>query len=226
MRDVLTPTDMALLNRSETIRTLLCLVPLIILTGCIVTYREVPVKHSVLGSHTSPAPVACHQTVQFSYGQTSHEEWTWGGIYQWTYSGLFSPVGIAEILENSLQHIAGCTSAINDSRWPRTEVIVNVREKPYRWHWYGELLGRVSSQLYFLIPFYINEGGWEFSYRIHPQDKPTKTYQYDITARQFYWILLMPFAWVNFFTPSMEDAVRATTAQFLLDAQRDEYWRD
>lgn len=212
-------------KRSETVPILVCLMPLAFLSGCIVMHRDFPVGNSVIGSPKSPAPAACHQTVQFSYGHTSHDEWVWGGTYQWTYSGLFSPGGIAEILENSLHHAAGCTTAINDSKGLRTQVVVDVREKPYRWHWYGEPLGRLSSQLYFLIPFYINEGGWEFSYNIHPQDKPAKTYRYDITASQFYWILLMPFAWVNFFTPSVEDAVQATTAQFLLDAQRDEYWR-
>lgn len=213
-------------KRSKTVPILFCLMLLAILSGCIVTYRDFPVVKPLIGSPTSPALAPCHQTVQFSYGRTSHDEWVWGGTYQWTYSGLFSPVGIAGILEDSLQHAAGCTSGADYSIWPRTEVVVNVREKPYPWHWYGELLGRVSSQVYFLIPFYINESGWELSYSVHHRDRLTKTYQYDITAKQFYWILLMPFTWVNFFTPSMEEAVQATTAQFVLDAQRDEYWRN
>ncbi len=207
---------------------LLCLMPLVILSGCIVTYRDFPIGNSITGPHTITAWAPCHQTVQFSYGLMKNDEWTWGGTYQWTYSGLFSPAGMAGVLEDSLQHAAGCSRDTHHSTWPRTEVVVNVREKPYRWRWYGELLGRLSSHMYFLIPFYIDEGGWEFAYSVHRRDRPIKTYQYDITARQFYWILLMPFSWVNFFTHSMEEAVQSTTAQFVLDAQRDEYeyWRD
>ena len=35
--------------------------------------------------------------------------------------------------------------------------------------------------------------------------------------------MLLPFSWINFFTYSLEDAVRSTTAQFVMDAQRDGY---
>ena len=97
--------------------------------------------------------------------------------------------------------------------WPRTEVVVSVLEKPYPWHWYGELLGRLSSATYFVIPFYINEGGWEFSYRVTHRDMLPKTYKYDITARQFYWTLLIPFFWMNVFTYNLDDAVQSTTVQ-------------
>jgi hypothetical protein len=165
----------------------------------------------------------CHQTVQFSYGLTGRDEWVWGGTYQWTYSGLFSPAGVADVLQEAL-HAAGCSSGPLYTTWPRTEVVVSVHEKPYPWHWYGEMLGRLSSNTYFVIPFYINEGGWEFSYSVHHRDMLTKTYKYDITARQFYWILLAPFSWANLFTYSIEDAVQSTTAQFVVDARRDGYY--
>jgi hypothetical protein len=35
------------------------------------------------------------------------------------------------------------------------------------------------------------------------------------------WIVLLPFAWLNFFTNDLKDAVRGATLQFLIDAQRD-----
>jgi len=101
--------------------------------------------------------------------------------------------------------------------------VVSVLEKPYPWHGYGEHLGRISSIAYFIIPFYINEGGWEFSYRVYAQGMLKKTYKYEITARQFYWLALLPFFWINFFTYSLEDAVQSTTAQFVVDAQLDGY---
>ncbi len=195
------------------------------LSGCIVTYRDSPMANSLPSMSAMPAPVPCHQTVQFSYGLEGREsdEPTWGGTYQWTYSGVLSPPGVARALQDALEHTAGCSGDPLYTTWPRTEVVVKVLEKPYPWHWYGELLGRLSSNTYFVIPFYINEGGWEFSYSVHHRNMLTKTYTYDITARQFYWALLLPFSWMNLFTHSLEDAVQSTTAQFVADARRDGY---
>ncbi len=95
------------------------------------------------------------------------------------------------------------------------------------WHiraLYGEYLGWISSKVYLVLPFYIQEGGWEFSYSVTHQNVLRKTYTYEITARQFYWLLLLPFSWINFFTYSLEDAVQSTTAQFVMDAQREGYF--
>jgi hypothetical protein len=117
--------------------------------------------------------------VQFSYGLGGEGNYgfTWGGTYQWIYSGVFSPTGVASALEDVIQQSAGCSSdPVHAFLWPRTEVVVSVLEKPYPWHWYGELLGRLSSATYFVIPFYINEGGWEFSYRVTHRDMLPKTY--------------------------------------------------
>ncbi|MFY4730765.1 hypothetical protein [Nitrospira sp. BLG_2] len=204
-------------------RSLLLLVLLVGLSGCIVTYRDFPIANPFPGMSATPAPVPCHQTVQFSYGLAESESYgaTWGGPYQWTYSGMLSPPGVARALHDALQ-LAGCSGDPLYTTWPRTEVVVKVLEKPYPWHWYGELLGRLSSSTYFVIPFYIDEGAWEFSYSVH-QNMLTKTYTYDITSRQFYWVLLLPFSWMNVFTYNLEDAVRSTTAQFVADARRDGY---
>jgi hypothetical protein len=191
---------------------------LVSLSGCIVTYHDYPIPRALPRNDRTIAHTNCHQTVQFSYGQTE------GGRYQWTYSGAFSPMGMAPILEEALQNYAGCSSSRTagyPSQQPGTEVVVSVQEKPYPWRWYGEYLGWISSKLYLVFPFYINEGGWEFSYIINHQNALTKTYKYEITARQFYWILLLPFCWINVFTYSLDDAVQSITAQFVVDAQRE-----
>ena len=206
-----------------TMRDLMIFILLIPLSGCLVTYRDFPVVNSLPSNDVTPLP--CHQTIEFSYGLVggSYAQ-TWGGAYQWTYSGVFSPTGVRSALEDALQQSAGCSSdPVHAFQWPRTEVVVSVLEKPYPWHWYGELLGRLSSNLYFIFPFYINEGGWEFSYHVTHRDRLPKTYTYDITARQFYWVLLLPLSWINLYTYSLDDAVHSTTAQFVADAQRDGY---
>ncbi|MGC4098764.1 MAG: hypothetical protein QM706_16750 [Nitrospira sp.] len=177
-------------------------------------------------SEASADPAPCHQTVQFTYGleQGGSEAWLWGGTYRWTYSGVLSPTEITHALEHALQQSAGCSSdPATLFLWPRTEVVVSVQEKPYPWHWYGEPLGRLSSNTYFIIPFYINEGGWEFTYHVMHRDRPPKIYTYDITAKQFYWVFLLPLSWMNVFTFNLDKAVQSTTVQFVSDAQRDGY---
>ena len=198
--------------------SLFLLVLVMSLPGCIVTYRDFPVPR-IDGISAHPA---CYQTIQFSYGQET------GGTYQWTYSGLFSPAGLKPALEGALQHYAGCSSSrtLYSSMRPATKVRVSVQEKPYQWRWYGEYLGRISSKFYLALPFYIDEGGWELSYSIIHQNILKRTYTYQITARQFYWLLLLPFSWLNVFTYSLDDAVRSTTAQFAVDAQREGYLED
>ncbi len=74
-----------------------------------------------------------------------------------------------------------------------------------------------------LIPIYSGQGGWALSYSVYDQNALKKTYNYDITLKRFFWLLLLPFLWINFFTYSLDDAVRSTTAQFVVDAQRDGY---
>ncbi len=203
-------------------RSLIVFLLLVTLSGCIVTYRAPPRKHSLSSLSATPVLTPCHQTVEFSYGLGEGKERSaWRGTYQWTLSSVLAPSNVARTMEDALQQAAGCSSDVFYTTWPRTDVMVHVQEKPYPWHWYGELLGQLSSNTGFILPFYINEGGWEFTYRVSRQHRVTKTYTYDITARQFYWVVLLPFSWMNVFTESLEDAAQSTTAQFVADARQD-----
>jgi hypothetical protein len=73
-----------------------------------------------------------------------------------------------------------------------------------------------------LIPVF-KQGGWELSYSVYDLNALKQTYHYEITSKQFFWLLLLPFSWINFFTYRLEDAARSTTPQFVVDAQRDGY---
>ena len=191
-------------------------------SGCIVTYRDSSNSSALRLSHKRDDcthHVSPHRPV--SYGQTE------GGTYQWTYSGAFSPMGMAPLLEDALQRYAGCSSSrdfVYSSMEPGTEVVVTVQDKPYPWRWYGENLGWISSKLYLIFPFILTKGAGNFLTASIHQNVLTKTYKYEITARQFYWILLLPFSWMNVFTHSLrQDGVQSTTAQFVVDAQREGY---
>ena len=71
------------------------------------------------------------------------------------------------------------------------------------------------------LPYYAEEGGTTVVYTLYRDGQLTQTYRYPITKKGAGWIVLLPFAWLNFFTNDLKDAVRGATLQFLIDAQRD-----
>lgn len=83
--------------------------------------------------------------------------------------------------------------------------------------------GEASLAGLYLFPIYSGQDGWALSYSVYDRNALKKMYKYEITTKVFYWLLLLPFSWINFFTYSFDDAVRSTTAQFVVDAQRDGY---
>ncbi|MBK5281713.1 MAG: hypothetical protein JJE16_06460 [Nitrospiraceae bacterium] len=72
-----------------------------------------------------------------------------------------------------------------------------------------------------VLPYYAEEGGTTVVYTLYRDGQLTQTYRYPITKQGAGWIVLLPFAWLNFFTNDLKDAVRGATLQFLIDAQRD-----
>ena len=72
-----------------------------------------------------------------------------------------------------------------------------------------------------VIPHYSDEGGLTVDYHLYKNRAPQHTYQYRIYKKGAGGLLLLPFAWLNFFTDDLKDALRGTTLQFLIDAQRD-----
>jgi hypothetical protein len=87
----------------------------------------------------------------------------------------------------------------------------------------GGIVSDILIWLALIIPVYNGEGGWQLSYSFYDRNAVKKTYAYEITQKRFTWLLVLPFSWINFFTYSLDDAVRSTTAQFVIDAQRDGY---
>jgi len=128
-------------------------------------------------------------------------------------------------LQEALKNYGGCSSSSPvdyTSKGAETEVVVSVLEKSCPG--YYEFLAHsfvISSGLF---PFYCGQSGWELFYSFYDgKDALKKTYQYEITFKEFDWLLLLPFSWINFCTYSLKEAVRSTTAQFVVDAQRDGY---
>jgi hypothetical protein len=201
------------------------LVLLVTLSGCIVTYRDFPIVDPLPSVYEPTAPPRCRQTIQFPGGLSE------GAHYEETYSDedVWSRLRADRALQEALKDYAGCSSSLpvaHNSKWAETAVVVRVLEKPNP-KMFGEGQGGIVSDiliwLALIIPVYNGEGGWQLSYSFYDRNAVKKTYAYEITQKRFTWLLVLPFSWINFFTYSLEDAVRSTTAQFVIDAQRDGY---
>ena len=197
-------------------RSLILLGLLVTLSGCIVTYRDFPIVNPLPSPYEPTAPPPCGQTVEFP-GRLAER-----GTNQWTYyEDGWSGLSVDGPLQEALQHYAGCRSSlpvVYNSKWAETKVVVRILVKPITSS-YG---GNVPHWLVILIPV-LRQGGWELSYSVYDRNALKKTYNYEITSKQYMWLFLLPFSWINFFTYSGGDALRSTTAQFVVDAQRDGY---
>ena len=72
-----------------------------------------------------------------------------------------------------------------------------------------------------LLPYYTDEGGTTVIYSLYQDGQLLKVYRYPIYKKGAGWFALLPFAWINYFTTDLADAVEGATLQFLIDAQRD-----
>jgi hypothetical protein len=191
-------------------RNLILLVLLVTLSGCNETQRYFPIVNPLPSPYEPTAPPRCHQTVKRLGGPAYQSAWE---------------LRLSVALQEALKNYGGCSNSSPvdyTSKGAETEVVVSVVGKKSD-DGYGYYLGWVFIVSGGFIPIYSGQGGAELFYSVYDRYALKKTYQYEITRKEFVWLLLLPFAWINFFTYSPEDAVRSTTAQFVVDAQRDGY---
>jgi len=67
-------------------------------------------------------------------------------------------------------------------------------------------------------PFWSKEDGYNLRYIFYRNGERQKTFEYNIQRNSFFWVLMLPVAWINLFTYSEGDAFEATTYQFFEDA--------
>lgn len=82
-----------------------------------------------------------------------------------------------------------------------------------------------SITLLTLTPAYSASSVDTLQFELYVDKELKKTYRYRVTKVKGTWIVLLPFAWINFFTPSRTEAFRAAAHQFFLDADRDGYFK-
>ncbi len=83
----------------------------------------------------------------------------------------------------------------------------------------------VSHATSAVLPTYHGTSRHVVRYHLFVDREFKKTYEYTIGTKQTAWLGLVPFAWMNIFTPSLGEALRATTYQFFIDAALDGFIR-
>jgi len=213
-------------------RSLLLFVLLVTLPGCIVTYRGFPEVAPEDNAVASKVPTIHYEVSSYNKGQKVDEP-SKGIMYALLLNPLVWPETIRYpymmpptrvFMEEAL---AANTVFVKDtSEFPQAGkglycyVDVNSYSSPFTASEFMQLV--LSAITVWVIPNFIeNRIVVEVEYKLHRDGKFVQSYQYNVYNKGASGILLLPFAWVNFFTYSLEDAFRATTYQFLLDAQRD-----
>ena len=74
-----------------------------------------------------------------------------------------------------------------------------------------------------IFPWWSSGAGYTVEYILYVDGKRERSYSYEITKKGVGWIVLLPVAWINFFTQDAKDAFLATAYQFFRDADRDGY---
>lgn len=76
-----------------------------------------------------------------------------------------------------------------------------------------------------MVPAYHSTSRHVVRYHLFVDREFKKTYQYSIGTTQAVWLGLVPFAWANLLTPSLGEALQASTYQFFVDAALDGFIR-
>jgi len=82
-----------------------------------------------------------------------------------------------------------------------------------------------SISLLGITPAYSASSVDTLQFELYVNKERKKVYEYRVTKVKGTWIVLLPFAWINLFTPSRTEAFRAAAHQFFLDAERDGYFK-
>lgn len=98
-------------------------------------------------------------------------------------------------------------------------LFINIKTKPSSPSVAAALFGYISFSTLTFTPFWSTQDGYEILFEVHKDGKRLQNYNYDFNRNTFIWMPMIVLSWINFFTPSEEDAFVAVTRQFLKDAQ-------
>lgn len=178
-------------------RIAFALLLLFLLSGCITTYRDFPVEGlnqppQYRGQGTLHYQVKRFDILEFGGFDALNEAFRENGIFEKT----------EKVLEPSAEGLY---------------IEANVRWK--RMSTPALIFGYISAITLTLLPAWSTEDGYEVYFHVHRNGQKLKTFEYQITRKAGLWILLLPFAWINFLTYDEDEVFAATANQFFEDAR-------
>lgn len=230
-------------------RSLILLVLLATLSGCIVTYRDFPnaTLDSLPKDHEAK-PLYYHVEPIITQLSTNQSEQAKGSSRFMASSIMtillgwyalvpqIDPIGQPgyDEVAHTLRASGMLSNLIEAPDAPETGVYCHidfdVRERSFWLTVYeginaAALIGSLGiftpAVMVNALPYYAGEGGTTVVYTLYRDGRLQQTYRYPITKLGAGWVVLLPFAWLNFFTNDLKDAVHGTTLQFLIDAEHD-----
>jgi hypothetical protein len=170
----------------------------LVASGCATTYRDFPVNALA----TKPAAGTCDV---MHYNVKKFDVLDVGG-----YSELQTFFRDAEV----------CRRMVPVDEKPKKGLYVEVET-----HWKpitmpALVFGYLSVSTLTLLPAWSTKDGYVVKYSVYVDEKKMESYRYEITRTAGLWLGLLPFAWINLLTYNEEDAFKATSNQFVIDARQ------
>ena len=79
------------------------------------------------------------------------------------------------------------------------------------------VFGYLSYATLTILPFWSTHDGTALTFILYKDGLQQKAKEYLINRATFIWLPMLPVAWINFMTPSEEDAFAASAREFLAD---------
>lgn len=176
------------------------LIPLIVLmmtlTGCIATYRGFP--EDAIGRKQTPG------TCDVMYYNVKKFDILDSGGYN--------------KLQEYFQTTPICKTMKQADEMPQNGIYLEIEEKWKPMSMPALIFGYISVSTLTILPAWSSQDGYIVKYNLYQDGQKKETYRYEITRKGGLWLGLLPFAWINAFTYSEEDAFSATASQFWADA--------
>jgi hypothetical protein len=216
-------------------RSLILLVMLVTLSGCVVTYHhnftnvtlESPLNdHNVLTLPVKPGFEQC----DLQQPLPQHVGWRW---FEAITKGI--PVSQVDSPRTIAAWLQGVRVPVQDGqvvfvfRPNQAEAspqeglaciarITTVREKAT---FMGIVNGVFSVLTFFIIPLFEEGPKYSVTFSVFKGQQLMQEYQYSFTKGIVEGLLVLPFTWIDFFTSSVPEAFQIVAQQFLFDLQRD-----
>ena len=185
-------------------RSLILLVLLGTLSGCIVTYYDFPrVTVPTTPLLTKDASIPCYVSEPAEPFESDHQEM----LQAMAQVGIMTVVGAPDTLPKNGRYCS-----------------VQIRQMPEKWK--NPANNANTSPLiyiYMLIfPTTIRDL-YTIEYDVYENRERLRTYHYEFHQNRMFWPSFLALMWFNWWTTSKEDVFTKTLLQFIQDAQRDGY---